>query len=74
MPPEAVGGAREALGNGAWGLWTERSPEALAQAMAKALHGEVLVPSAQELRDHLARHSLENVTAHYLRRMRLERP
>lgn len=72
----AVGrwGAREALGNGAWGLWTERSPEALAQAMAKALHGEVPVPSAQELRDHLDRHSLENVTAHYLRRMRLERP
>ncbi len=68
------GGAREALGNGAWGLWTERSPEALAQAMAKALHGEVPVPSAQELRDHLDRHSLENVTAHYLRRMRLERP
>lgn len=67
-------GAREALGNGAWGLWTERSPEALAQAMAKALHGEVPVPSAQELRDHLDRHSLENVTAHYLRRMRLERP
>lgn len=42
--------------------------------MAKALHGEVPVPSAQELRDHLDRHSLENVTAHYLRRMRLERP
>lgn len=71
LAAQGKGGISEALGNGSLGTLLPRSPEVIAKAMEKVLHGEITPPSREKVEVHLQRFRLENAVSAYLKGMSL---